>query len=141
MDVREKLIPMKRFEKVTEPEGLDFFQIFEDGDGVKHIHLLGYCSEQGDAWVNVEATFIIVPLAEFVKNVKKKTLDYTDALYQEANRHRESVSSEEMTNIINTYFNGCPPDYYLNFRDITEDTPCGKYVFLYAWAELFNLAR
>ena len=126
---------MKKFKKLTAPQELDFFQIFENEDGVKHIHILGYCYERDDDWGNVEATFIIVPLSEFVEKYKKGDRDYTDLLYQEANQYQEDISAEKMTEIINTYFNGQPADYYLDFSGITEDTPCGNYVFPYALTE------
>ncbi len=124
---------MKKFEILTQPEELDFFRIYEE-DGIKHIHIFGYVyeNESDGYWASMECSGFIEQLSEFVEHYQNyKTdsgCDYTDEAYCECSQNQEDYTAEKMTEIINSYFDGQPADFYLDFKDITIDTPCGNYV-------------
>ena len=117
---------MRKFEAITEPIELDFYQIDEQ-DGVKYIHLYGY-NYWGDNWTLNEIYGGIMPLSTFVAEMKENS-NYVNDFYSDMKQGCDDIGSdEEMVNIINTYFNGHTADFYLNFNEVNEDTPCGCYV-------------
>lgn len=124
---------MEKFNKVTDPKELEFFSIDPDGNGGKEIHIGGYIYasdiDEGEGyWRNVEFTFCIIPLDEFIKNVKEDE-DYIGILESEIKQYIVDCTEEEVVEYINNYFNGKPADYTLTYEEITEDTPCGNYCF------------
>ena len=124
---------MEKFNKVTEPMELEFFSIDPDGNGGKEIHIGGYTydsgSDEGDgSWRNVEYTFCIIPLKEFIKNLAEDE-DYINNIEGEIKQYIGDCTEEEVVEYINNYFNGKPADYTLTYGEITEDTPCGNYCF------------
>ena len=126
------------FTPLTKPQELDFFTIFEDM-GVKYIHIFGYSYESsnfeyvseenpdGIYWALMECCWFIEPLEKFIANLKENG-NYVDDTYGELNQYQGELTPEQMTETINTYFDGHCPDAYLTFEEITMDTPCDDYV-------------
>ena len=129
---------MLPFIPLTKPQELDFFTIYEQ-DGIKYIHIFGYSyksdsneyvsesNPDGIYWANMECCWFIFPLAEFITNLKENE-NFVDDTYCELNQYQGDLTAEEMTNTINSYFDGSPADAYLGFEEITMNTPCGNYV-------------
>ena len=129
-----KLKNMEKFSKVSEPKEIEFFSIDPDGNGGKEIHIGGYTYDSGCddgdglSWRNVEFTFCIIPLKEFIKNLEEDD-GYIDTIESEIKQYIGDCTEEEIVEYINNYFNGKPADYTLTYGEITEDTPCGNYCF------------
>lgn len=124
---------MEKFKKVTEPKKIEFFSIDPDGKGSKEIHIGGYVypsdTDDGDGyWRNVEFSFCIIPLDEFIKNLKEDD-DYINYIESEIKQYIGDCTDDEVVGIINNYFSGKPADYTLRYGEITMDTPCGNYCF------------
>lgn len=117
---------MKQFEKLSHPAEMDFYQIFEV-NGVKHIHVFGYCYKNDDHWTNIEFTGFIEPLSEFIKNVDVDS-DYVDEKSCDIKQFWNDFSEDEMLDAINHYFSGQPAQYAASYSDLTMDSPCGDYV-------------
>jgi hypothetical protein len=124
---------MEKFEKVSDPMEMEFFSIESDGKGGKQIHIGGY-TYQSDTdfgeglWRNVEFSFCIVPLDEFIKNYAEDE-DYINNLESEVKQYIGDHTDGEIVEIINNYFNGSPADCMLEYGEITMNTPCGNYAF------------
>ena len=133
---------MTPFKPVTKPVSVDFFSVYEDL-GVKYIHIHGYTYDAEEYWANMEACGILFPLAEFLQEVEARNgevLEYVDELYQECKQYQGDYTAEGIVEVINHYYrdivfacNGQPrgegnPDAYLDFTELTMDTPCGQYV-------------
>ena len=121
-----------RLPEVTEPEELEFYSIEPDGKGGKQIHVLGYCYTEGEdngegPWRNVEYTWFIEPLQEFIDHLKADE-DYVDNHASELNQYIGDYYDNGMVDIINHYFCGHTADAELPYSEITMDTPCGDYV-------------
>ena len=124
---------MLPFIPLTTPQELDFFSIFEDM-GVKFIHIFGYSyksdsneyvtpeNPDGIYWANMECCGFIEPLSEFIANLKENE-NYVDDTYCELKQYQGDFTAEEMTDVINHYFDGHCADAYLGFEEITMDTP------------------
>ena len=124
---------MEKFKKVSEPKEIEFFSIDSDGNGGKQIHIGGYVypsdTDEGEGyWRNVEFSFCIIPLAEFIKNLEEDD-DYIDTIESGVKQYIGDCTDNEVIDIINNYFNGKPADYTLRYGEITMDTPCGNYCF------------
>lgn len=130
----------KPFTPIDKPMSVEFFSIFTDGKGQRFIHLHGYTYESDDYWANMEACGILVPLAEFISNYKgDKGGDYINTLYEEAKQYQGDYDEQGIVEVINHYYrdivfsvdydngNG-NPDAYLDYGDITPDTPDGQYI-------------
>ena len=116
---------MKKYNKVVKPFEGDFYSI---GKGT--IHIWGYTYE-GDAWELVEVTRVIIPLDEFVKNYKERGKDYINEIYDGCNQYQDDFHTDnEILKVINEFFDGKPADYFLDYAEITEETPDGNYVCL-----------
>lgn len=115
---------MEKFELLSDPKELDFFEIV--GEQEKNIHIPGY-TFYGDNWVYADVSGVSMPLKDFVDGMKQ---DENFVLTELANakQYHGDCSEEEIINTINTYWNGQPPQYYLPYDKITIDTPCGHYV-------------
>lgn len=130
---------MKPFHRIRKPLDADFFSIYEDNDGVKNIHVNGYSFKSDSAefisednpngiyWGHVEVCWFIMPLAEFVKNLKENE-NFVDDTYEVLKQYQEDLTATEMVNIINNYYNGYPPTYEACYGELTEDSPCGYYI-------------
>lgn len=120
---------MKKFQKLTSPMMLDFYSIYEQ-NGEKMIHVLGYSYESDCYWASVEICGFDMPLSEFIKGVHGESEDYINCIYMECKQYEDDIKDpqEFLDKVINTYFDGQPADYYLQFEEVTEDTPCGNYV-------------
>lgn len=120
----------KKLPKVVEPKETDFYSIEPDGNGGKEIHVLGYCYQEDkwrNAWRNVEYSFFIEPLRDFIEHMKAdENYPYNKA--SEVKQYISDCTANEMVDIINCYFNGSTPDHLLPYSDITIDTPCGNYI-------------
>lgn len=124
---------MEKFEKVSDPMEMEFFSIESDGKGGKEIHIGGYIYasdiDEGEGyWRNIEFSFCIIPLDEFIKNYAEDE-DYINNLESEIKQYIVDCTEEEVVEIINNYFNGNPADYTLDYGEITMNTPCGNYCF------------
>lgn len=117
---------MKTFAPLTQPKELDFFTIYEE-NGIKYIHIFGYSYESDGYWANMECSWFIFPVSEFIANLEEYG-DFVDETYQGLNQYQDELTAERMTEVINGYFDGKPADAYLDFSEITMDTPCGNYV-------------
>lgn len=121
-----------RLPQVTEPKEMEFFSIEDDGKGGKQIHILGYTyasdNDTEDYWRVAEGTFIIIPLQEFIDNLKQNE-DYVSDLWCDAKQYEGDHTDEQVVDIINHYFNGETANDVLHYSEITIDTPCGDYMF------------
>ena len=117
---------MKKFNPVTSPVELDFYSIYEQ-DGVKMIHIFGYSYKSDDYWANMECCWFIEPLADFIEHLKENE-NYVDDTYCELKQYQGDYTETEMVDIINHYFDGHCADAYLDFSELTQDTPVGDYV-------------
>ena len=116
-----------------EPREAEFFSIEPDGNGGKQIHVFGYCYCTGDddeeeSWRNVEYTFFIEPLQDFIDRLQKNE-DYVDTSACDVKQYIGDYSGEGIVNIINHYFDGHTANAELHYSEITMDTPCGDYIF------------
>lgn len=127
---------MKKFKETTKPLGLDFYSISQNDKGEKEIHIYGFTyigdSENEDCWKCLEVCGFIQPLADFIQHVKNNP-GYVNKEIPEHKQYIEDMTADEMVESINSYFNGHPADYVLDYSDITIDTPCGNYVFPYVF--------
>ena len=129
---------MTPFIPVSKPFEGDFYTIYEEL-GIKYIHINGYTYESsnyeyvsednpdGTYWASMECCWFIFPLAEFIQNLRSD-YNFVDDTYQELNQYQGDLTTEQMTETINHYFDGHGADGYLHFEEITEDTPCGNYI-------------
>lgn len=123
----------KRLQEVTEPREAEFFSIEPDGQGGKQIHIFGYCYSTGDddeeePWRNVEYTFFIEPLEEFIEHLKANE-NYVDETAGDVKQYIGDYADDGIVDIINHYFNGHTADAVLHYSEIAIDTPCGDYMF------------
>ena len=122
---------MKGFKKISEPIEMEFFSIEPDYNGGKQIHILGYTYESDTdfgegTWRDVDFTFCIIPLDEFIKNYAKGGIDYVGEIEDEVKQYIGDKTEEEIVELTNNYFkNGS----VLEYSEITLDTPCGDYGF------------
>lgn len=128
------------FTSVIKPFQADFYSIYEYL-GKKHIHINGYTyrsdskefvtedNPNGIYWANVEVCWFIFTLDEFIDRFRNEDM-FVDSVYEGLTQYQDDLTTEEMTNTINEYFNGYGADGYLSFGDLTEDTPCGNYINL-----------
>ena len=117
---------MEKFKPVTKPCSLDFYSIFEE-DGVKYIHVHGYTYGSDGYWANMECCWFIERLDDFIAHTKENE-DYADEVYSDLKQYQGDHTAEEIVDIINHYFDGNCADAFLDFSEITMDTPCGNYV-------------
>jgi hypothetical protein len=121
---------MEKFVKLTEPEEVDLFSIYEES-GVKCIRIYGYTwfdypDEGENGWRLQEYKWFVEELGEFIGHLKEDE-DYVDHHAQGLTQYVSVMDETEMTDTINHYFNGKCADAYLGFEQITMDTPCGNY--------------
>lgn len=124
---------METFNRVTEPMELEFFSIEPDGKGGKQIHIHGYLYTNGEdlcggTWRNVEYSFFIVPLQEFIERYREDS-DYVEQTACELKQYIGDHTDAEVLDIINSYYNGKPADYLMEYCEIDMATPCGNYCF------------
>ena len=129
---------MTPFIPVSKPFEGDFYSIYED-QSIKYIHINGYTyksdstefitedNPDGTYWANLEVCWFIFPLAEFIQNLRGD-YNFVDDTYQELSQYQGDLTTEQMTETINHYFDGHGADGYLTFEELTEDTPCGNYI-------------
>lgn len=116
---------MEKFTKFNEPKEVDFYTIFLNGNGEKMIEILGYTGK-GDNWYFMDAVCSL-PLSEFVDRLDKEEY-FIDAIYECCKQYQTDCTDKEILKVINTYFNGDPADYLLDFNEITMETPCGRFI-------------
>ena len=133
---------MRKYNPITKPIEADFYSIVEQS-GEKFIHINGYTyksdstefitedNPNGTYWANLEVCWFVFTLAEFVKNYKEKGYEWVDEVYCDLNQYQGDLTEREMTETINRYFDGHGADAYLDFSELTEDTPCGNYINIY----------
>lgn len=117
---------MKKNKKISKPTEMEFYSI-EETDGKKVVHVYGYCYDNENTWSLVEYVGHITPVKEFAEQMQKDD-GFVESKAQTLNQGQDDFSEKEMTEIINTYFDGKPADYVLPYGEITEDTPVGHYV-------------
>ena len=133
---------MKPFEKLSTPIEGDFYSITSE-DGVKYIHINGYTyksssneyvtpeNPNGVYWANLEVCWFIFKLSEFIAQYNEGGIDFINNCYEERNQYQGDLTEEEMLDCINNrYFDGHPADGYIDFSELTEDTPEGNYINL-----------
>lgn len=145
---------MIQFKPITRPIEVDFFTIYEQG-GEKFIHIHGYTYESsseefvtednpdGIYWANMEACGVDLPLSELLSEFEARgedALDFVNEMYEECQQYQGDYTAEEIVEVINHYYrdivfsvdypakNEGNPDAYLDFVEITMDTPCGEYL-------------
>ena len=142
---------MTPFKPISRPISADFFSIIEHG-GEKCIHIHGYTYESssnecvtadnpdGVYWANMEACGILLPLSKFLKEFKARSengIEYVNQLYEQCKQYQGDYTSERIVEVINHYYRDIVfpalrsegnPEAYLDFGEITEDTPCGQYL-------------
>ena len=125
--MRENLCGMAKFAPVSVPEALDFYTIETDGAGEKRIRFLGF-TYKGDNWKTIDiGRAESIPLSVFVDGMREHE-DFVNSLYQEFREFERDVTDCECVATINTFFDGKPADYRLQFGNVTMETPNGKYV-------------
>lgn len=129
---------MTPFKPITKPVEVDFYEIFKVA-GVKLIHIFGYSypssnydyvsenNPDGTYWASTECVGIVKPLTDFVSQLTENE-DYVNDLFDGSKQYQGDLTAEEMVRAINSYFNGHGADAYLDYAEITEDTPCGNYI-------------
>ena len=122
----KKTVAMQPFTLVTEPFEADFYTIGMF-DGVKCIHIHGYTYKSDDHWASMECSWFIEPLAEFIQNLRSD-YNYVEDTLEGLKQYEKDMTDKEMADTINRYFDGEAADGYLRYEDLTEDTPCGKYM-------------
>lgn len=125
----EREYDLDRLKATAQPVETDFYSIKDDGKGGKQIHIMGfsYLRDEEPEWGNVECTFCIEPLAEFIEHTKQDE-GYATDLASSVKQYQGDYTTEEMTDICNHYFGGKTANKVLCYSEITMDTPCGDYV-------------
>lgn len=116
---------MKKFEKLTKAAELDFFRIYME-NGNKKIDIMLQTS-YGDNWGLFVINRFIEPLEEFVSHVKENS-DYVNEKIGECKQYVEECTESQIVGISNEWFCGDAPEYYLDYAEITMETPVGNYV-------------
>lgn len=121
----------ERLPEITEPKEVELYSIEPDGKGGKQIHIFAFTyasdNDTEDYWRFTEGTFIIVPLQEFIDNLKAD-VDYVGRLWGETKQYEGDRTEQEIVNDINHYFNGKTANAELHYSEITMDTPIGDYI-------------
>lgn len=132
---------------------VEFFSIYER-NGVKYIHLWGYTYDSdgnddfispenpyGAYWANMEACGTEMTLAEFLEgyNADEEGM-YVDNIYCEAKQYQGDYDNAGIVEVINHYYrdivfsvdypakNEGKPDAWLDYTELTMDTPDGDYI-------------
>ena len=106
----------------------DYYSIETHSKDEKVIHVNGYLWKD-EHWAHTEVCWFIVPLKKFIKNYKKRGVEYTDEIYEQVKQSQTDFTDEaEAQECCQHYFNGGPADRLLGFSELTEDTPDGNYV-------------
>ena len=114
--------------KFTEPYLGEFYSIV-DYKGVKHVEILGFNWYDDGRYHFTETRHYGVPLKEFIKNYKKRAMDYVYAIEEDSRQTQYDLSKRDaLVYYTRKAFNGEPPMAIIPFEDITEETPCGHYV-------------
>lgn len=116
--------------ELEEQQDFELYEIYTDYEGKRIIHIFAY-TYMGDDWRLTEGTGIIIPLDEFIANFTEQGEEYTDELWRETNQYDGAMSAAELVTTINGFFNGYPADAFLQYGDITPDTPDGNYIHQY----------
>ena len=115
----------------AEPQEVEFYSIEPDGKGGKQIHILGFTyasdNKTDDYWRVAEGTFMIVPLQEFIDNLKAD-VDYVGNLWCDTKQYEGDYTEQQVRDMMNDYFDGHRADRLLQYSEITMDTPCGNYM-------------
>lgn len=132
---------MQQFKAISKPIEVDFFSIYTRS-GIRYIHLWGYIYESDCYWANMEACGVELPLEEFISESQKResVLDYTDELYEQCKQYQDNYTEVAIVDVINHYYrdivfsvdylakNDGRPDAYLDYSEVTMDTPDGDYI-------------
>ena len=137
---------MTPFTPLTKPKEVEFFSIYTR-DGIKYIHLWGYTyksssnefvtedNPDGTYWANMEACGLEIPLEEYLAEGYDN-----DDLYEQAKQYQGDYDEGGMTATINHYYNDIVfsvdypaknegmPDAWLDYSELTMDTPDGNYI-------------
>lgn len=131
---------MQKFDKLSNPIAVDFYSIYDTlGNGNKAIYVYGYSyrssykgyeteeNPEGYYWADTTCRGFAMDLDKFMAELKANK-NFVDDTYCEVDQYQDDLTTEEMVERINTYFEGKPADAYLPFTEITMDTPCGNYI-------------
>lgn len=104
----------------------ELYNIFTDDNGDKFIHLLAYIYKSFDdeSWKISEGMGIVIPIEEFIDEVKKdEEGEYINLLWQNADqRDIEDLTEEDVIRYIDDV------NDLLDYNEITVDTPDGDYL-------------
>ena len=146
---------MQQFKSITSPVEAEFFSIYTR-DGVKYIHLWGYTyksdsnefvtpeNPNGIYWANMEACGLEIPLSEFLSEAQEceSIMDYTNDLYEQCSQYQGDYDENGILDAINHYYqkvvfsvdypakNEGQPDAFLDYSEVTMETPDGDYITL-----------
>lgn len=114
---------------MSEPSEREIYLVEGTGDK-KVIHVSAYVwpRSDGDGYTITEYTFLYIPLAEMVRMDDEQLWDYINDMEANVKQYERDVSAEEAKDYID---NAWGMAKRLDYKDLTEDTPCGVY-----WAEV-----
>lgn len=104
----------------------DFYSIEEDANGVKNIHILGNICYDDGRYITTEYVGFIEPLSDFIAHIKDN-MDYVNEKAETLNQCGADVDATIALGMVAHYFDGKAADYFLDYTDITIDTPIGNY--------------
>lgn len=121
---------MEKIKLVTNPVECDMYTITMI-DEVKCICVKGQLFEDVDhTWVCSKYPFLVMDLKNFMENRKEFDSDFIYAGYLDIDDSRffNDATDKKAVEFMNIFFNGETADAYLNYSELTIDTPCGNYV-------------
>lgn len=119
---------MEKIKPITKPLECDFYTI-RMVDNEKCISIKGLIMEDVDGvWICERYPLLIISLKSFLESPDC----YEDAAYAAFNEiNREELmctADKQVVEFSNTFFDGETANAYLNYSELTMDTPCGNYV-------------
>lgn len=112
---------------IRKPIACELYEIRTEG-GEKYIHILAYTYQSDVDWRLIEGTWIIVKLKNFIMCFAEHKEDFTNEMWEETNQYESEMRGEELVDAVNNYFAGRGADKFLQYGEITIDTPDGNYI-------------
>ena len=123
---------MEKFEIAKYVDEMNFFSIYEV-EGKKYFQINAYVyevDEEEERWAISEVENGYELLTDFVKKYRDyegDCNDYVTDIICDCLQFENDASVGAMVRVINQFISG-KEVYKLDFKDITEDTPCGFYM-------------
>lgn len=129
-EVNEELLYMALpyGEKIEKPIACELYQVDTNKSGVKFIHIFAYTYESDVDWRLIEGTWMIESLDKFIEGFAEHGEDYTNEAWEQTKQYEKELSGEALVNAINHYFYGRSADGFLQYGEITMNTPDGCYI-------------